>query len=170
MLKIGITGPESSGKSTLSMELSQALNCSYLPEFARFYLQEQQAEYTLEDLNTIIEGQIEWIKTSLSHSKASYLICDTEFLVLDVWEEVRFGSCSLALYGAKKQRPFDLILLCFPDIPWEEDPLRESNGELDWLFEKYLEKTKASGTQFVVIKGNHRLEQALEFVHKKKDR
>ncbi|MFT4682990.1 MAG: nicotinamide riboside kinase [Flavobacteriales bacterium] len=170
MLKIGITGPESSGKSTLSMELSQALNCSYLPEFARFYLQEQQAEYTLEDLNTIIEGQIEWIKTSLSHSKASYLICDTEFLVLDVWEEVRFGSCSLALYGAKKQLPFDLILLCFPDIPWEEDPLRESNGELDWLFEKYLEKTKASGTQFVVIKGNHRLEQALEFVHKKKDR
>lgn len=170
MLKIGITGPESSGKSTLSMELSQALNCSYLPEYARFYLQEQQVEYTLEDLNTIIDGQINWIKTSLSNSKAPYLIADTEYLVLEVWEEVRFDSCSLKLHRAKKQFSFDLIILCFPDIPWEEDPLRESNGKLDWLFAKYLEKTKTSGTPFVIIKGNNRLAQALEFVHKKKDR
>ncbi len=170
MFRIAITGPESSGKSSLSIALAQALKCSYLPEYARFYLQEKQGNYSLHDLNQIIDRQVQWIAAAMSKPTATFLVADTDFLVLDIWEEVRFSSCSTALNSAKKQYPFDLILLCYPDLPWEDDPLRESNGQLDWLFDKYLLKVQASGVPFAVIQGKDRLQQALKMVHKKKDR
>ena len=170
MMRIAITGPESSGKSTLSIALAKALGCAYLPEFARFYLQEKDATYKQADLNTIIEEQINWIREATADSNQDHVIADTDFFVLEIWEEVKFKSCSLALHQAKQSYSFDLILLCYPDIPWEADPLRESQGMLEPLYLRYLEKVENSQVPFGVIRGTNRLQQALEIIANKKGR
>lgn len=166
-MRIAVTGPENSGKSALSVALSEVLECSYTPEFARFDLQENTPDYTLEDFNRIVDGQIEWMREA-TQSTGANCVFDTDLFVLEIWEEVRFSSCSLLVHQTKQELEVDLILVCSPDLPWEEDPLRESKEELELLFEMYLQRAKSSGVAFGVIEGPQRLEQAWKFVQQKR--
>ena len=54
---ISIVGPESSGKTTLSVELAKQLGGAWLPEYARSYL--SSSEYTELDLEHITHEQIQ---------------------------------------------------------------------------------------------------------------
>jgi nicotinamide riboside kinase len=53
--------------------------------------------------------------------------------------------------------------LCTPDLPWEEDPLREHPEQRAELFAIYLTELKQRNLPFVVIEGQNekRLQQAL---------
>ena len=56
--RIVITGPESSGKTTLAMSLATTFETAWVPEFARNYLEVLDSPYTLEDLVKIAIGQV----------------------------------------------------------------------------------------------------------------
>ena len=57
--KIVLTGPESSGKTTLAQFLSRELDHPWVPEFAREYLTQINRPYTSTDLLEIARGQIQ---------------------------------------------------------------------------------------------------------------
>ena len=40
-MRVGIIGPESTGKSTLAHELAQQFNGTYVPEYAREYIEKK---------------------------------------------------------------------------------------------------------------------------------
>ena len=122
MLKIAITGPESSGKTTLCSSLSEHYTISFIPEFARTYLEETEGKYQQSDLDTIAQGQLK----SLVSSKDKIVICDTDFSVLEIWSEYKYKNTSELIKKLVRKELFDLHILCIPDIPWEEDPLRET--------------------------------------------
>ncbi|MCB0706487.1 MAG: ATP-binding protein, partial [Saprospiraceae bacterium] len=48
--RILITGPESSGKTTLARSLAEAQDEPWVPEYAREYLEKYGPDYTLNDL------------------------------------------------------------------------------------------------------------------------
>ena len=53
MLKIIVTGPESSGKTNLCKELSKYFKIPFTKEFAREYLTNLDKDYTQNDLSEI---------------------------------------------------------------------------------------------------------------------
>ena len=53
MIRIAITGPESSGKTTLCQSLSEHFNVDFIPEFARTYLEITDGKYKQPDLDEI---------------------------------------------------------------------------------------------------------------------
>ena len=55
--KIVILGPESTGKSTLCALLAAHYKSSWVPEYARTYLQDTGNAYAYEDLWEIAKGQ-----------------------------------------------------------------------------------------------------------------
>mgnify|MGYP006388881073 CR=1 FL=1 len=55
MFKIAITGPESTGKTTLSEKLAQHFNTDFVPEYSRTYLENFEGQYTEEDVAKIAE-------------------------------------------------------------------------------------------------------------------
>ena len=57
MIKIIITGPESSGKTTLSRNLSHSLKANLVDEYARKYINENNNQYIYEDLLKIAKTQ-----------------------------------------------------------------------------------------------------------------
>ncbi|MCB0529363.1 MAG: ATP-binding protein, partial [Saprospiraceae bacterium] len=59
-MKIVVTGPESSGKTTLAAALSDQLAAPVVPEFAREYLAHLGRAYQREDLAAIGAGQQAW--------------------------------------------------------------------------------------------------------------
>ncbi len=161
-LRIAITGPESSGKTTLATELAKALNGSFVPEYARAYLLALNDPYTRKDLDRIAEGQVNaW------HEVDRYpLISDTEMLVMTIWSEVSYTTASDYILEQLAQQEFDHYFLCLPDIPWEEDPLREHPEMRDELYARYHERITTLGWPFTVISGSYeeRLATALSVI------
>ena len=58
---ITVVGAESSGKTILAMHLAKELNCQWVPEFAREYLEQLGREYTEKDLEIIAGRQLDKI-------------------------------------------------------------------------------------------------------------
>ena len=48
---------------------------------------------------------------------------------MKVWCEYVFGDCHTWILNRIADRPYDLYLLCKPDLPWVQDELREYPDE-----------------------------------------
>ena len=57
MKKIVFTGPECSGKTTLSKEIAKHFNLVWVQEYARQYLENLERSYNYYDLKKIAQGQ-----------------------------------------------------------------------------------------------------------------
>ena len=151
MKKFAITGPESSGKTTLSIELANQFNSIHVPEFAREFLTNTNGIYSESDLDTMAQAQVEsWnLQTD-----TEIVFCDTDMLVFKVWSEYKFGRISPYILEALELQNFDHYFLCRPDIPWEEDPLREHPEARNELFEIYLKEIKKRNYPYTIIEGD----------------
>ena len=121
--KIVLIGVESSGKTTLAKVLAEQLQGSYVPEYARMYLDANGLTYHQADLLAIAKGQIQLYQEAQSKEQ-DWLLCDTDLLVIKVWSEQVFGSCDEWIIQQIKLMQPDLYILCTPDIAWEYDPQR----------------------------------------------
>lgn len=149
MYKVGIIGPESTGKSTLAKELAEQLKGTYVPEYAREYVEQKgRKELTYDEVCEIAREQIKSI------SKAGFYFFDTELIVTKVWLEYAFGKVPEWLTEAIKTYPMDLYLLTYPDIPWVPDPARYNGSQAmrEELFDRYEEEVKATGVPYYVIR------------------
>jgi NadR type nicotinamide-nucleotide adenylyltransferase len=148
--KIIITGPESSGKTTLARQLAESLGAPWVPEYARHYFEAGPQTYQASDILRIAELQF-LQQTARYQQGPDFLICDTGFLVLKIWLAVKFGQTNEWLDQQFLQDPVDLYLLCQPNIPWEDDPLRENPTDRDQLFELYLSTLKEQQQPYQII-------------------
>ena len=171
MIKIAITGPESSGKSTLASWLHNALPQSVLVhEFARSFLEEKEKHYSYirEDLIEINRGHFLQLREAEKMDFFEALITDTDFYVMDIWWNEIYGDHHEEIYNIRKLYHFDLYLLCEPDLPWVFDPLRENPADRYRLFERYKEALTEDKRKYEIIRGEGevRNEQALAAVRK----
>lgn len=160
MKKVVITGPESTGKSTLTALLAQHFSSLWVPEYAREYLRENGKDYDQSDLLKIAEGQLrledEMTERSVSNGN-DFLFVDTDMYVMKVWSEFVFGKCDPFILQQIARRKYDLYLLCNIDLPWVEDELRE-HPEVETrreLFEIYKDLMVHQSTPWRVIEGDY---------------
>ena len=135
-IKIAITGPESSGKTTLAKEISAHFKKSILVnEFAREYLKTVNGKYTYSDLIKIAKGQKER-EIQASKKNSQLIICDTTLNEIKIWSLEKFNKCEKWILNTKDN--YTHYLLSKPDIPWEPDPLRENPFDRERLFNIHL--------------------------------
>ncbi len=147
-----ITGPESSGKTTLTRQLVEHFKAVEVTEFARDYLSKRNGKYGFEDLALIAKGQLE-IENAANHAGTELLICDTSLEVLKIWSQVRFGKVDDFIASNVVKNLPDLFLLCKPDLQWQEDSLRENPHNRDQLFEMYNNELENLNVTTVLIEG-----------------
>lgn len=168
LLRIAITGPESTGKSTLAAQLAAALGCLWRKEAARDYLEKLGRPYEEGDLYAIYLQQQADEKTLLLQFP-EILILDTEETVLRIWSEEKYDRCDVRILQSLSTNRPDLYLLTGIDMPWEPDPLREHPDPADRLrlWKAYQDAVMASGVLWIAVEGapERRLGQALDAVH-----
>ena len=161
MIKIAITGPESTGKSWLSEQLAAHYKTVWVKEYAREYLAEKKT-YQADDVVQIavIQHQKELEK---SNEAKQLLICDTDMLVCKVWLEIVFNQTHETIEELVKSNAYDFTLLCDIDLPWQPDPLREHPTRREEIFDRYLYWLQTLNQPFEVVngKGEQRLECAI---------
>ena len=153
-IKVVITGPESTGKSSLCAELAEHYQTSYVPEYAREYLAISNGKYEIEDLTRIAEGQIN-TENEYRNLTSDLLVCDTSLEVIRIWSEWKYKKCDSFILEKAKLRIPDLFLLMTPDLPWQPDAQRENPHDRDELFAYYQEILKEYGSPVIEITGNN---------------
>ncbi len=164
-MKILITGPESSGKTTLAESIAQKLGFSFVREMARPYLALRGTEYAYDDLYEI--ALLQRYEEKMHLDKGETTICDTDLLTIIIWSQEKFGRVDQQMIDWWQESKPKHTFLCSPDIPWEYDPFRENQHDRDRLLDIYKCHLLHHHCEYTVIHGTkeHRLQQVIEVLH-----
>ncbi|OYX23661.1 MAG: nicotinate-nucleotide adenylyltransferase [Flavobacteriales bacterium 32-35-8] len=171
-IKVVLFGPESTGKTTLSLQLARYYNSVWVPEYAREYLQNkwnnERKTCEPEDLLPIAMGQIN-LENELAQKTDTILICDTDLLETKVYSEAYYlGYCDPILEKYALENTYDLYFLTYIDTPWEADDLRDKPDHREAMFKAFENALIDNNRPYVLLKGNkkERLETAVKYIDK----
>ena len=158
MLKIIVTGPESSGKTILCKALSTHFKIPFTEEYAREYLNNLEGDYTQSHLLEIAKGQL--------LSEHNIQILDTDLITIKIWSEYKYGNCNKWIIEKIEKQKTDkrFYLLCKPDISWEADKQRENPNDREELFEIYKKEIESLGHDYFIVEGENRIENSIKIV------
>jgi nicotinamide riboside kinase len=168
MVKIILTGPESSGKTTLAQQLAEQYNVELVEEYARTFLEKRiPPQYNYADLLKIAKKQYALEKkatitpnnnSTIQPFNNTLIICDTDLITLKIWANVVFQKCHPWILKQLEEASFDfktLYFLCSPaDITWEYDPLRENPNNRDYLFQLYENELILYKKNYIILRGD----------------
>lgn len=167
-IRIAVTGPESTGKTTLAIQLAGQFGGLYIPEYARNYVEKLNHHYTFEDVEAIARMQVTQYQQALD-SDCRFVFFDTWLIITKVWFEWVYNKVPEWLDHEIRNCPIDLFLLCRPDLPWEADSVRENGGENRIkLYNQYKRNLQEYGFNFIEVEGvgEDRVATAVESVRR----
>jgi len=167
MKTIVLTGPESTGKSSLASDLSKSLDYPVLKEYARTYLEENGNDYTFEDVEIMAKEQ--WRQEqAITNEYDQKCILDTDLTVFYIWFNNSYQTVPDWILEIIKEGTEKLYLLCGIDIEWTADDLREHPNPADrqMLFKAYINLLDAHQLNYHIVTGNRtaRLKKTLEII------
>jgi NadR type nicotinamide-nucleotide adenylyltransferase len=152
--RIVITGPESTGKTELARALAGKLETVWIPEYARYYVENLNRPYNYDDVVQIARYQVAQESEYGLKMGNGVLIFDTWLIITKVWFDLVFGKCPDWVIDHIRSSKIDLFLVCDTDLPWIADPVRENGGEKrEQLIQLYCKEIKSFGFRFEIVNG-----------------
>jgi nicotinamide riboside kinase len=151
-----LTGPESSGKTSLAKSLSAYYDVNFVAEYSRIYLEINGAEYNHEQVLEMAKGQVK-LETRLKKQAQHPLIYDTDLLTYKIWYNFKYGIESKYVNNKLKAYQNRFYFLCSPDFQWHDDELRENPADQWEIFDLYKENLLAFGFDFAILEGDEKL-------------
>ncbi len=172
--RVVLVGAESTGKTTLAIDLCDALRrrggshglTRWVPEVGRDVTADKLAiararaaiehrppprvddvTWRTEDFADIARAQ-QQREDALARLGGPVLLCDTDAFTTGLWHERYLGAPRD--FGSAHP----LYLLLHPDdVPFVQDGLRDGENIRQWMTTRFLEKLTATGRRFAVIRG-----------------
>lgn len=164
-IRIAITGPESTGKSSIATQLAIHYKTLFVKEYARTYINLLNRPYVEADILTIAQNQLA-NEDHLATLANQVLFCDTDLTVCKIWSEVKYNRCHPWIVRKVNEHTYPLYLLMDIDLEWQEDPQREHPHMRQLLFDLYKQSLESRNVNFKVISGQdeNRLKLAIDIV------
>ena len=169
IIKVAIYGPESTGKTTLAMQLAEHFNTILIPEFARDYLQQKwdncQQICHKEDLMPIAIGQTKLENEGVKNANV-LLFADTTVMVTKVFSDIHYGETDSIIEKAAKKHKYDLFLLTDVDVPWQKDDLRNNPNDREKTLAVFEENLIIYKKPYFKLSGSkeRRFQKAVKFI------
>lgn len=163
MIRVGVIGPESTGKSTLCEELAERCGYRCIKEYARTYVEKLGRPYTYDDVLQIARQQLEELRATYPEPVVLY---DTELIITKVWMQYVYGKVAPEVVRAIQEQPMDMYLIMLPDIAAEPDPVRENLDKREYLLNLYVDEVKQTKRPYYLIggQGEARTRAAMEVI------
>ena len=145
-----ITGPESTGKTSITERLSSELQIPWIPERSRAYLDERGTEYDEHDILEIAKLHYD---DFVNNSKVGPILLDTYLLNLKIWSQIKYQKTDSFITAKLESFKPDLTLLMYPDIEWVADPLRESQYQRAEIFDAFEKELMYYNWNYKIVKG-----------------
>lgn len=175
-LRIVAVGAESSGTTTLSRDLAQALRqragvwaqTAWVAEYGREYSANLLAlaraarhdagladvVWCSEDFTEVAQEQCRR-EEACARSGGPVLVCDTDAFATRLWHERYIGHSSSAverIASAMPQRAL-YLLTCDDGVPFEDDGLRDGEHLRSWMSERFRQLLQQQDVPWLELRG-----------------
>ncbi len=146
--------------------VSQYFGGHYEPEYARAYVEGLKRPYTYDDVVAIARYQLDSYK-KVCQMDYPFVVFDTFLIITKVWFKEVYKKVPEWLEQFLAEVEIDLHLLCYPDLEWIADGIRENEEKRMYLFEQYEDELKKYNFTYRIIKGSghERYQQAINHVN-----
>ena len=156
--RIVVMGAESSGTTTLALDLAGHFNTIWVPEFGRDYCAQlgifENYAWKSEEFETIAREQNRR-ENALAREANRVLIGDTNAFATRLWHWRYFGNFSAQVEKiAAEQRAPDLYLLTDVNIPFVQDGLRDGEAMRHQMHEKFIEELENQAVPWQLVAGS----------------
>jgi len=152
VIKVVLTGSESTGKTELAHRLGDHFGAPVAEEFVRGYAAARGGTLGFDDHGPIAHGQMASEDAALAAAK-NLVILDTDLVSTVVYCDHYFGRCPAWIEKEARARAGDLYLLLKPDIPWIADGVRDRGDRRDEMHDLFKQKLDELGLRYVDIGG-----------------
>lgn len=171
--RVTIFGAESTGKTTLSHELSYMVNGHWLFEWARPYLEMVGPDITVDSMTAIWKGQRSIQDSAYHMYDKPFIIQDTDlFSTVGYWEQPHWqkalGRVPSDLVKDAVERKSDLYIITKSNIPFEADPLRYGGDHRESPDEYWVGVADKYDLNYVVLESDHPVQRASKAAHESK--
>ena len=162
VVRVVLTGVESTGKTTLSEELAQALNTEWVPEYGRDYTYTKRGPWVTEDFIIIAKEQ-QRMENEAALRANKILICDTNAFATGVWHQLYLGHRSPEVDAIGDTDKVDLNFLMVADFPWQDDGIRDGEDMRPQMHQWFVDRLVDRPEPVVLLSGDRqtRLRSAL---------
>ncbi len=156
VIRVVLTGSESTGKSVLARELADHYDAELSPEFLRDYAIGKGSALDFTDTEPTARGQIalEDEHATRSTRATKLLVQDVDLLSTVVYAHHYFGRCPEWIEQAARDRRPDLYLLLEIDVPWVPDDVRDRETRREEMQQLFRNAVAESGSPYTVIRGS----------------
>jgi NadR type nicotinamide-nucleotide adenylyltransferase len=152
VLRIVLTGPESTGKTTLARELAALYDTPWSAEYAREYAS-TRASLGLEDVEAIARGQIV-NEDRATLAARDLVILDTDLVSTAVYSRFYYATVAEWIARAAAERLGDLYLMPDLEVPFVPDTVRDSADARPALHQSFVDELSRLGARVVRVGGS----------------
>lgn len=152
IVRIVLTGPECTGKTTLAAALAARFDAPWVPEAARRYVEQVRADLSAETVEPIAQLAMHLQDAALV-TQPPLLFLDTDLVSTVVYARHYYGHCPRWIEDEAHARRADLYLLGTPDLPWTADGVRDRPSARETLFAAFRDALEAIGARVTVLRG-----------------
>lgn len=165
VIRVVLTGSESTGKTTLAAQLATHYGAELIPEFVRAYAEQRGGVIEFSDHGPIARGQMALEDAHIARARG-IVVQDTDLLSTVVYCDHYFGRCPPWIEAAAAARRPNLYLLCEIDTDWIADGVRDRGHLRDDMQQLFRDAVRASGVASATITGlgDERLERAVDAI------
>lgn len=169
--RICVLGAESTGTTTLALDLAERLNTVCVTEYGREYCEAKYSEGFVTDDWT--DDEFVHIATEQSRRETEaaraanrFVICDTNGLATCLWQRRYMGRTTDAVRSIAEAHLADLYLLTSDEIPFVQDGMRDGEHVRHAMHEWFIDALQLQSVPWQLIQGDRtkRLEAALSFI------
>jgi len=152
MIKVVLTGGESTGKTELARALADHYDAPLSGEYVREFAEQRGGRIAFGDHGAIAHGQMA-VENAAIERATELVVLDTDLVSTVVFCDHYFGRCPVWIEEQACARAANLYLLLKPDIPWKADGVRDRGDRRDEMHALFREKLTELKLRFVEIDG-----------------
>jgi cytidyltransferase-related domain len=165
--RVVILGAESTGTTTLAMDLASALGTCWVPEYGREYSLIKQAACDANwhtDEFAVIAREQNRLENEAARTCNRILVCDTDSFATTLWHRRYMGYDSEQVREIATERKADLYLLTGDEIPFVQDGLRDGEHIRHEMHRWFVDALEGQSLPWHLIEGSReeRVTVALE--------
>ena len=168
-MRIALLGAESTGKTQLAQQLSEALRARGYPvalvtEYLREWCDREGRTPRPDEQDGIAREQARRADTAAA---GSWLVADTTPVMVAIYSDMLFGDASLYGFALEHQRSYAITLVTGLDLPWVADGHQRDGPHVREPVDALLRAALARGGiayRVVYGSGDARLRSALDAI------